>query len=177
MAGFHVVIPARFASQRLPGKPLREIAKRPMLEHVYRRASESGAETIVVATDDQRIREVVESFGGEVCMTAESHQSGTDRIAEVACKRAWPDDTLVVNLQGDEPMMPPRLLQEVADTLRSHADSDLATLAVPLSGADEVFDPNVVKVVIDRQGYALYFSRAPIPWQRDVFAYGSEPSA
>jgi 3-deoxy-manno-octulosonate cytidylyltransferase (CMP-KDO synthetase) len=177
MAGFHVVIPARFASQRLPGKPLLEIAGRTMLEHVYRRASESGAETIVVATDDQRICQAVEAFGGNACMTAESHQSGTDRIAEVARHFAWPDDTLVVNLQGDEPLMPPALLEKVATTLRTHADADLATLAVPLSEVDEVFDPNVVKVVIDRMGYALYFSRAPIPWKRDLFAHDARGDA
>lgn len=175
MTAFKVVIPARFASQRLPGKPLLDIAGRPMLEHVYRRAEKSGAETIVVATDDQRIADAVEAFGGKVCMTAATHESGTDRIAEVAQQLTWPDDTVVVNLQGDEPLMPPDLLRRVASTLLDHEAADVATLGVPLADPQQLFDPNVVKVVADRAGYALYFSRAAIPWRRGVFDNAQSP--
>lgn len=174
MTGFRVVIPARYASQRLPGKPLLTIAGRPMIQHVYERAQQSGAEAIVVATDDRRIADTVRGFDGEVCMTSAEHQSGTDRIAEVVQRLGWPDDALVVNLQGDEPMMPPGLLSQVATVLQTHTEADMATLAVPLDEKDQLFDTNVVKVVFDRFGYALYFSRATIPWNRDEFAPDSE---
>ena len=163
------MIPARYASQRLPGKPLLPLGGRPMIEHVYQRAFESGAEQVVIATDDDRIATAVADFGGDVCLTASSHQSGTDRIAEVVESRAWPDDTIVVNLQGDEPLMPSRLLAQVAGLLQQHDAADLATLATPLTDVDQLFDPNVVKVVTDRSGFALYFSRATIPWKRDLF--------
>ncbi|MDJ0740844.1 MAG: 3-deoxy-manno-octulosonate cytidylyltransferase [Gammaproteobacteria bacterium] len=176
MSGFNVVIPARYGSQRLPGKPLLEIAGRPMIEHVHRRACESGANEILIATDDPRIRDAATVFGGRVIMTDPHHASGTDRIAEVARTLGWPDDTLVVNLQGDEPLMPPALLQRVAATLAAHADADVATLAVPLDDTDQLFDANVVKVVTDRHGFALYFSRATIPWRRDVFVAGARPA-
>jgi 3-deoxy-manno-octulosonate cytidylyltransferase (CMP-KDO synthetase) len=169
MTAFKVVIPARFASQRLPGKPLLDIAGKPMIRHVYERACESGAEEVVIATDDARIREAAESFADQVCMTSSEHTSGTDRIAEVVRALHWPDDAVVVNLQGDEPLMPPPLLTQVASALVSHTASDMATLAVPLTALDQLFDPNVVKVVADRNGYALYFSRATIPWKRDTF--------
>ncbi len=168
---YHVVIPARFASTRLPGKPLLEIAGQPMIRHVWERAQESTAARVVVATDDSRIAEAVHAFGGEVCLTAANHQSGTDRIAEVAERMGWDEDTLVVNLQGDEPLMPPALLDRVAATLHAHPDAAMATLGVPLH-ADEVFDSNAVKLVTDRHGMALYFSRAPIPWKRGVFEQG-----
>ena len=166
---FNVVIPARYASQRLPGKPLLAIRGRPMIQHVHERAVESGASRIIVATDDERIAEAVEQFGGEVCMTAADHTSGTDRISEVVQTLAWPDDALVVNLQGDEPLMPPKLLRQVADVLDLHAMAEMATLAVPLDDPEQLFDSHVVKVVSDRNGYALYFSRATIPWKRDEF--------
>ena len=169
MTAFRVVIPARYASQRLPGKPLLDIAGKPMIRHVYERACESGAEQVIIATDDARIGEVAETFADHVCMTSSEHTSGTDRIAEVVRTLNWPDDTVVVNLQGDEPLMPPSLLTQVADTLVSHSESDMATLAVPLTALDQLFDPNTVKVVTDRDGYALYFSRATIPWKRDLF--------
>lgn len=169
MTAFRVVIPARYASQRLPGKPLLDIAGKPMIQHVYDRACESGAEEVVIATDDARIREAAEAFADQVCMTSNEHTSGTDRIAEVVRVLQWPDDTVVVNLQGDEPLMPPSLLTQVANTLVSHSESEMATLAVPLTDPHQLFDPNAVKVVVDRKGYALYFSRATIPWKRDVF--------
>ena len=172
MSAFRVVIPARYASQRLPGKPLLDIAGKPMIQHVYERACESGAQDVVVATDDVRIQEAVEGFSGQVCMTSTEHASGTDRIAEVSRTLAWPGDAVVVNLQGDEPLMPPQLLRQVAQALLAHVDADMATLAVPLSEPAQLFDTNVVKVVVDSGGYALYFSRATIPWKRDVFKPG-----
>lgn len=169
MTTFKVVIPARYASQRLPGKPLLDIAGKPMIRHVYDRACESGAEEVVIATDDARIEAVARQFTDQVCMTSGEHTSGTDRIAEVVRTLHWPDDTVVVNLQGDEPLMPPALLTQVAETLESHAESGMATLAVPLTDPDQLFDTNAVKVVADCNGYALYFSRATIPWKRDLF--------
>lgn len=176
MNDFRVVIPARHASQRLPGKPLLDIAGKPMIRHVYERACESGATEVVVATDDARIHDVAQRFGAQVCMTSPDHVSGTDRIAEVVSVLGWPDDAIVVNLQGDEPLMPPGLLSQVAGTLVSHGQADMATLAVALE-AGQLFDPNAVKVVIDRNGYALYFSRATIPWKRDQFRQGETPQA
>jgi 3-deoxy-manno-octulosonate cytidylyltransferase (CMP-KDO synthetase) len=173
--GFRVVIPARYASQRLPGKPLLAIAGRPMIEHVYRRACESGAQEVVVATDDTRIAEAADAFGARGCMTSAGHGSGTDRIAEVARLYAWPEDAVVVNLQGDEPLMPPQLLSQVANALETHPAAQMATLAAALSDPDQLFDPNTVKVVTDRDGYALYFSRATIPWNRDRFAAAASP--
>lgn len=169
MTGFRVVIPARYASTRLPGKPLAQIAGRPMLQHVWQRALESGAREIVIATDDARVESAARAFGAEVCLTSPSHQSGTDRITEVAERYGWPDEAIVVNLQGDEPTMPPALLRQVAEALAAHPDAAIATLAVPMRGREELFDPNVVKVVADRAGHALYFSRAPIPWHRGSF--------
>jgi len=175
MPAFRVVIPARYASQRLPGKPLLDIAGKPMIQHVYERACESGAEQVVIATDDARIQSAAADFCDAVCMTSAGHTSGTDRIAEVVRTLNWDDGTVVVNLQGDEPLMPPTLLEQVAETLVSHPEADMATLAVPLSEPGQLFDPNAVKVVADRSGYALYFSRASIPWKRDLFAIGAVP--
>lgn len=172
---YHVVIPARHASSRLPGKPLLDIAGRPMLWHVCQRAFESAAKSVVVATDDQRIADAVCAFEGDVCMTGSHHQSGTDRIAEVAALMGWGDDEVVVNLQGDEPLMPATMLDRVAQALHDHPDASVATLAVPLED-DEVFNSNAVKVVTDRHGMALYFSRASIPWKRGDFEQGLENS-
>jgi 3-deoxy-manno-octulosonate cytidylyltransferase (CMP-KDO synthetase) len=166
---FRVVIPARYGSTRLPGKPLLLIGGRPMIERVFRRAAASGADEVVVATDDDRIRATAKAFGADVCMTSGDHASGTDRIAEVAEKRDWSDDDIVVNLQGDEPLMPPTLLRQVALGLDRHQFAGIATLCTRIHTAHEVFDHHVVKVVVDEQGYALYFSRAPIPYHRDEF--------
>lgn len=174
MSGFKVVIPARYASSRLPGKPLRELAGKPMVEHVYRRACESGAQQVVIATDDARIEAVARGFGAAVEMTNPEHPSGTDRLAEVVERLGWADDSIVVNLQGDEPLMPPVLLRQVADNLAAHTQAAIATLCTPIAEAAEFFDPNVVKVVSDATGFALYFSRAPIPWSRDAFALSRE---
>jgi len=172
MSGFHVVIPARYASARLPGKPLLAIAGRPMIQHVHERACASGAATVTIATDDARIAAAAEGFGARVCLTDPAHPSGTDRLAEVIALEGWGDHDVVVNLQGDEPLMPAELLDQVAGDLVMHQDADLATLATPLEDPAQVFDPNVVKVVTDEAGYALYFSRAAIPWQRDRFEHG-----
>lgn len=166
MSEFFVVIPARYASTRLPGKPLRQINGRPMLEHVWRRARESDAQEVVVATDDGRIADAVEAFGGNVCMTGNQHRSGTDRIAEVADLLDWADDDVVVNLQGDEPAMPPALINECASLLEDET-VDVSTLASPLTSREDFEDPNVVKVVVDDAGNALYFSRATIPYPRN----------
>ncbi len=174
MSGFRVVIPARYASTRLPGKPLRAIAGRPMILHVCARARESGAKQVVVATDDQRIHAAVVAGGFEALMTDPAHPSGTDRIVEVVERLAWEDDAIVVNLQGDEPAMPAALLSQVADTLETHPQAVMATLGAPLQRAADLADPNVVKLVTDRAGHALYFSRAAIPWYRDHFASGME---
>jgi 3-deoxy-manno-octulosonate cytidylyltransferase (CMP-KDO synthetase) len=170
---FKIVIPARYASSRLPGKPLRLLAGRPMLQHVYERARASGAQEIVIATDDGRIAEAAAGFDADVCMTSPAHVSGTERLAEVVATRAWGDDAIVVNLQGDEPLMPPLLIDQVAVDLATHQPAAITTLAYPLKASENETDPHVVKVVVDRSGYALYFSRAPIPWHRDPAETGA----
>jgi len=170
---FIVVIPARFASSRLPGKPLADIAGLTMIERVYRQAEQSGAARIVVATDDERIVAEVQRFGGEVLLTSTQHNSGTERLAEVVTQLRLPPDTIVVNVQGDEPFIPPAIIQQVAANLASQQKARMATLAVPLAERADMNNPNVVKVVTDQQGYALYFSRATIPFDRDS-AFTSE---
>ncbi len=170
MTDFKVVIPSRYASTRLPGKPLVDIHGRPMIEYVYRQAEKSGASDIVIATDDERVRQAAQGFGADVEMTRDDHASGTDRIAEVASSRHWADDSIIVNLQGDEPLIPPELIHDVAAALESHEQASVATLATPIHEQQDIFDPHVVKVVMDQSGYALYFSRAPIPWDRGCFS-------
>lgn len=164
---FKVVIPARYASQRLPGKPLLELAGKPMIEHVWLRAQSSGADEILIATDDQRIETVARAFGADVCMTSKDHRSGSDRIAEVVTERQWPDSAIVVNLQGDEPLMPAANISQVARLLADDTEAHIATLCEPLIEVSEYHDPAVVKVVRDRAGRALYFSRAAIPAVRE----------
>lgn len=166
---FKVVIPARYGSTRLPGKPLRDIAGKPMLWHVFQRGVESGAEEVVIATDDERIRDVATAFGATVCMTSAAHPSGTDRIEEVARRNGWDPDTIVVNLQGDEPLMPSALLVQVAEGLAQHGYAGMATLCTPIVSVEELFDPHVVKVVRNQRGDALLFSRAALPWDREAF--------
>ena len=166
----HIVIPARFASTRLPGKPLADVAGKSLLQRVYDCARASGAKRIVIATDELRIRDVALSFGAEVVMTDAAHRSGTDRIAEVVQRLALAPDETVVNLQGDEPLMPPALIRQVAETLASHPDAAIATACHAINDDAEFTNPNVVKVVTDSRGYALYFSRAPIPWPRERMA-------
>ncbi len=171
---FKVVIPARHASSRLPGKPLLDIGGKPMVQHVYERSVESGAEEVVVATDDARIQTAVEAFNGKACMTSENHLSGTDRLAEVVEQRGYADADIVVNVQGDEPLIPPQLIRQVAEILETHASAAVATLCTPITTAAEIFDPHVVKAVMDENGYALYFSRAAIPWDRDAFIVSTD---
>lgn len=172
---FRVVVPARFGSTRLPGKPLREICGRPMIWHVWQRALESGCGEALVATDDMRIMEAVAAFGGRALMTSTEHASGTDRLAEVARAEGWARDDIVVNLQGDEPYMPGALVRQVASALATRRDAGMATLATPIVDVRDVFDPNVVKTVLDASGLALYFSRAPIPWHRESFPRPTAP--
>jgi 3-deoxy-manno-octulosonate cytidylyltransferase (CMP-KDO synthetase) len=174
---FTVVIPARYASTRLPGKPLLEIEGRPMIQHVFERACQSEAERVVVATDDQRIAEAVAGFGGEALMTAADHPSGTDRIEEVSRLLQLGQDELIVNVQGDEPLIPPVVINQVAANLAAAPEAGIATLCEPVTASSDFFNPNVVKVVTDEAGFALYFSRAPIPWDRDGFAGNAATAA
>jgi len=167
---FVVVIPARYASTRLPGKALLDIAGKPMVVHVADRAKASGAVEVWIATDDERVLKAVAEHGHRCLMTAASHASGTDRIAEVAVQRGWSDATIVVNVQGDEPRIAPGLIREVAEVLERHAEASMSTACHALHRQVDLFDANVVKVVLDAQGRALYFSRATIPWARDAFA-------
>ena len=166
---FIVAIPARYGASRLPGKPLRLIDGEPMVVHVVRRALAAGAQEVVLATDDKRIADAVRFAGVSICMTRADHASGTDRLAECASQLHWPDDRIIVNLQGDEPFAPVQGIRAVARTL-AEAGTEMATLAAPIHDCETLFDPNVVKVARDCNGLALYFSRAPIPWQRDRFA-------
>ena len=170
---FTVVIPARYASSRLPGKPLAMIAGKPMIQHVCERANESRASRVVVATDDARIEEACLGFGAEVIMTSPHHASGTDRLEEVARKLQLDPDHRVVNVQGDEPLIPPELINQVADNLEQYQEAAIATLCERIHDARQVFNPNVVKVVFDARGMAHYFSRAPIPWARDFWPAGA----
>lgn len=172
-----MIIPARYGSTRLPGKPLRLIAGRPMVEHVHRRAVASGAARVLVATDDQRIADACRAFGAESVMTDPAHATGTDRLAEVVCHEGLADEAIVVNLQGDEPLMPPTLLYQVAKVLDRRPDAAIATLATPIHDPAELASSHVVKVVMTADRRALYFSRAPIPWDRDAFGSGRSPAA
>ncbi|PTQ90379.1 3-deoxy-manno-octulosonate cytidylyltransferase [Agitococcus lubricus] len=170
MTNFHVVIPARYASSRLPAKPLADIAGKPMVVHVYERARLSDAQSIIIATDDERIAEVAKAYGAPVVMTASQHPSGTDRLQEVATIMGWSSDDIVVNVQGDEPLIPPTLINQVAANLAAHSQAGIATLAEPLHDVTQLTNPNVVKLVRDVHNMALYFSRAPMPWARDAFS-------
>lgn len=165
---FTVIIPARYASSRLPRKPLLDIAGKPMIQHVWEKAQQAGASRVIVATDHAEIQQAVEHFGGEVCMTSEKHNSGTERLAEVIEKMGIADDEIIVNVQGDEPLIPPVIVSQVAENLDRH-QVNMATLAVKLSTREELFNPNVVKAITDKNGMALYFSRATIPFGRDHF--------
>ena len=169
-SAFTVVIPARYASTRLPGKPLQLIAGKPMIQWVWEQARKSSAERVVVATDDQRIVEACQGFGAEALLTREDHNSGTDRLAEVAAQLGLAADAIVVNVQGDEPLIPPSVIDQVAANLAAHTEARMATLAEPIEDVQTLFNPNVVKVVSDLNGLALTFSRATLPWARDAFA-------
>lgn len=167
---FIAIVPARYASTRLPGKPLADIAGKPMVVHVMERALESGASRVIVATDNEEVKLAVEAAGGEVCLTSPDHNSGTERLAEVIDRYGFNDDEVIVNVQGDEPMIPPVIIRQVADNLAS-SDAGMATLAVPIDDVEEAFNPNAVKVVIDSKGYAIYFSRATILWDEIDLAF------
>ena len=170
MIAFHVVIPARHASTRLPGKPLLHIAGKPIVVRVAEQAAKSGAQQILIATDHHAIANSVHEHGFKACLTSENHNSGTDRIAEVVEQQAWSDETIVVNVQGDEPMMPPELIHAVARHLHDHPDCAIATACHAIHDEAAMLNPNIVKTVLDKNGNALYFSRAPIPYPRDAFA-------
>ncbi|MGA7751088.1 MAG: 3-deoxy-manno-octulosonate cytidylyltransferase [Gallionella sp.] len=170
MTGFHVVIPARHASTRLPGKPLLLIAGKPMVVRVAEQAAQSGAQQIWIATDHHAIANVVHEYGFKACLTKDNHASGTDRIAEVVELQGWPDDTIVVNVQGDEPLIPPALIHSVAEHLHSHPECAIATACHVIHDEALMRNPNIVKTVLDKNGNALYFSRASIPYPRDAFA-------
>jgi 3-deoxy-manno-octulosonate cytidylyltransferase (CMP-KDO synthetase) len=169
---FRVVIPARYPSTRLPGKPLRLLAGKPMVQHVYERACASGAAEVIVATDDDRVVQACRAFGAPVLLTDPNHPSGTDRLAEVAALCGWNDDQIVVNVQGDEPLLPSANVAQAARLLMADPGAAIATLATPIRNLHEFMDPNAVKVVVAANGRALYFSRAPIPWPRDTAADG-----
>ncbi len=170
---FYVVIPARYASSRLPAKPLKDIAGKPMIQHVYERACESDAQEVIIATDDARIEQAANAFGARVCMTSPDLPSGTDRLQSVATQLALPDEAIVVNVQGDEPLIPPEVINQVAGNLAADSKASVATLCEPIETQTDFCNPNIVKVVTDVSGRALYFSRAPIPWPRDAFAGSS----
>lgn len=169
---FYVVIPARYASTRLPAKPLKMIAGKPMIQHVYERACRSGATRVIIATDDERIRQVAEGFGAAVCMTSAAHNSGTDRLQEVASQLQLADEDILVNVQGDEPLIPPQVIDQVAGLLANNPQASVATLCEPIHERVDFDNPNIVKLVVDQSGRALYFSRAPIPFPRDHIARG-----
>nr|WP_136252462.1 3-deoxy-manno-octulosonate cytidylyltransferase [Ningiella ruwaisensis] len=166
MTKFTVVIPARYASTRFEGKPLALIKGKPMLQHVHERALEAGASSIIVATDDPRIEKAARAFGADVCMTSSEHQSGTTRISEVISIRGIEKSEIVVNVQGDEPFIPPENIRQCADNLATNTNYPMSTLCYPIDDAEDVLNPNVVKVVKSEKGKALYFSRAPIPFTR-----------
>lgn len=166
---FHILIPARFDSQRLPGKLLIEVSGKPLIQYVYERALLCKAESITIATDDLRIKEAAESFGATVCMTSPKHSSGTQRLAEAVQTIGLEDEAIVVNIQGDEPLISPKAVQQAVSAVIDNPSAAVSTLCTPIVDPEEVFDSDIVKVVLDKEGFALYFSRAPIPWDRSVF--------
>ncbi|MDX1693886.1 MAG: 3-deoxy-manno-octulosonate cytidylyltransferase [Ketobacteraceae bacterium] len=169
MSGFSVIIPARYGSSRLPGKPLLDLGGKTVLQRVYEQATRSDAKEVIIATDDERILDVAKGFADQVIMTSKDHESGTDRLQEVARKIVLSDESIVVNVQGDEPLIPPAVINQVADNL-AESEASVATLCEPIHDEDTAFDPNAVKVVFNKHGIAMYFSRAPIPWSRASFS-------
>lgn len=167
---YTIVIPARYASTRFPGKPLVDMAGKTMLQRVYKQCKKTKASKIVIATDDERIFSAAQSFGADVVMTSDKHESGTARIGEVIQLLGLKETDVIVNVQGDEPFIPPAIVDQVANNMALYTEADMATLAVPIEDKEELFNPNAVKVVMDKNGYALYFSRASIPYDRSRFA-------
>jgi 3-deoxy-manno-octulosonate cytidylyltransferase (CMP-KDO synthetase) len=174
MSDFHVIIPVRLASTRLHGKSLKDIGGKPMIQHVYERALLSKAKSVVIATDDETISEVSTKFGAKVCMTSTKHQSGTDRIAEASDLLDLDEEEIIVNIQGDEPLIDPIIINQAAEDLDSQEYAEVSTLCEPIVKTEDLFDPNIVKAILDQDGYALYFSRAPIPWNRDKFSLAKQ---
>ena len=172
---FTVVIPARFGSSRLPGKPLADILGKPMVQRVYERVLGSHAGRVIIATDDERIMSVAEAFGAEVCMTRNNHLTGTDRLQEVTSHYGMKDDDVIVNVQGDEPLIPSVIINQVAGNICNFTEASVATLSEPINHRDQLFNPNIVKVVSDSNDYAIYFSRSAIPWDREQFMDASKP--
>lgn len=166
---FRIIIPARFESTRLPGKVLADINGKPMVQYVYENSLASGAESVVIATDNDQVREVAEGFGAEVVMTEASHQSGTERIAEAVAALDYDKDEIIVGVQADEPLVPPDMIRELAGALDEHDNVRIASLCQKITDIEELLDPNAVKVVLNRRHYAMYFSRATIPWDREGF--------
>ncbi|MDC0535684.1 3-deoxy-manno-octulosonate cytidylyltransferase [Francisellaceae bacterium] len=164
-----VIIPARMKSTRLPGKPLLDIAGKPMIQWVYEKALDCGLDSVLIATDHKDIFDTCKRFGADVVLTSENHVSGTDRLAEAVSQKNYADDDLIVNIQGDEPIIPSKIVHQVLDNLEKHPEACVSTLCEKINTQEEMFDPNAVKVVFDKNGIALYFSRAPIPWDRDHF--------
>jgi 3-deoxy-manno-octulosonate cytidylyltransferase (CMP-KDO synthetase) len=173
MTDYRVIIPARYASTRLPGKPLLDIAGKSMIQRVYEQACRSSALEVIIATDDKRIEQAARAFGARVVMTRDDHESGTDRLQEVVTALSLEDDDIVVNVQGDEPLIPPEVIEQVAQNL-AQSTAGISTLSEPIDDIETVFDSNAVKVVSDHAGYALYFSRAPIPYSRDSYRLGNQ---
>lgn len=171
---FIVIIPARFESTRLSGKPLKMIEGKPMIEWTWRQAQKAGAKSVIIATESTQVQQACEAFGAEVCLTALHHQSGTERIAEVVERLGLQDDDIIVNVQGDEPMLPPELIQQVAEGLEQHPQVNMATLCEPIEDVETVFDPHAVKVIRNHENHALNFTRAPMPWSRDTFTSTSK---
>jgi len=171
---FHIIIPARYESQRLPGKVLIEVMGKPIIQYVYERAKLCGAKSVTIAVDNEKVAKIAESFGATVCLTSKDHPTGTDRLCEVVEKLKLADNDIVVNLQGDEPLMPPMAVQTVAKSLENYNTAAVATLCTAIDDKEEVLNPNAVKVVLDKNGFALYFSRAPIPWDRSQFQGDSD---
>jgi 3-deoxy-manno-octulosonate cytidylyltransferase (CMP-KDO synthetase) len=169
---FHVIIPARFSASRLPGKPLLTIGDRPLIQWVWQCARASGAASVTIATDDGRVLDSAASFGADCLMTSPQHASGTDRVAEVVRRKGFAEDDVIVNLQGDEPMMPAAAVREVAEALSARPQTDIATAVAPIRSLEEFLDPSCVKALRARDGHALYFSRAPVPWPRDEVVAG-----
>lgn len=171
---FCIIIPARFESSRLPGKPLMDIHGKPMIQWTWLQAKKSGAERIIIATESQEVKQACEAFGAEVCLTGDQHQSGTERIAEVIQLAGIADNEIIVNVQGDEPMLPSQLIHQVAEGLETNPHVPMATLCEPIYSVDTVFDPHAVKVSRDVNNFAINFSRAPLPWSRDTFSQSTK---
>lgn len=169
---YSIVIPARYGSSRLPGKPLQDIGGKPMIQRVWEQAKRSSAQRVVIATDDERIVSAAQAFDAQVCMTSPDHPSGTDRLQEVVSTMGFTANDIVVNVQGDEPLIPPSVIDQVAENLEQHTAAAMATLCERITEVEDLLNPNVVKVISDAAGMALYFSRAPVPWPREAFMEG-----